>query len=311
MNSSGTPKPQPSFWKRQAREFLADFKFIGRAFVVISTFAFIYAISSVITLMVNQEKLIFKAKAGFSENLEIWGTKHIALSLEGGERAHFFAKPGDHGVLIYHYGNAFRADDCLDKLRWLSRHTQLSLFVADYPGYGVTPGEASEETIIALMKRWWTYLEEDHGYSSEQRYVWGHSLGGAIAGIMAGKMGCRGLVLESTFNNMIDMAGSIYPMLPIRWICRHPFRSDEALEQTRFPVLMFHCRDDHVVPVELGQQLFSQLGERAHWVDFEKGGHNQIYRLHGNDMAKQLVSFFPEIGASYNVKLGLPNQRSP
>jgi pimeloyl-ACP methyl ester carboxylesterase len=261
--------------------------------------------------MINQEKLIFKPKAGFSESLEIWGTKHHALSLEGGERAHFFEKTGDHGILIYHYGNAFSADDCLDKLRWLSKHTKLSLFVADYPGYGNNPGEAGQDAIIRLMEHWWTFLEKNHGYKSEQRYVWGHSLGGAIAGIMAGKMGCKGLILESTFNNMIDMAGSIYPMLPIDWICRHPFECDQALEQTRFPILMFHCRDDNVVPIELGKKLFSHLGNRAHWVAFEKGGHNQTYRSHGVDMAKQLVSFFPETSPIHEIDFGLRNQDAP
>lgn len=42
------------------------------------------------------------------------------------------------------------------------------------------------------------------------------------------------------------------------------------------PVLLQHCRDDEVVPVENGEELKNQLrgwGMRVQWQDFETGGH--------------------------------------
>lgn len=255
----------------------------------------LFGLSSILMLVVNQEKLMFKPKTGFTEQLDIWNTQHHALQLDSGERAHFFKKKDDRGVLIYNYGNASNADHSLERLRWFSEHLNLSIFVADYPGYGQNPGEPGEASIRTLMKRWWQVFEKEHGYSAEHRYVWGHSLGGAVASLSAGEMGCAGLILESTFNNMLDMAGSKYPFLPMSWICRHPFRSDLALASADFPIVMFHSKDDSVVPIELGRRLRDSLSAEVTWMEFNEGGHHHLTEPHGKDMLAKLRTLFPDV----------------
>ena len=265
--------------------------------IVISLIAVLYS-STLLMLFVHQEKFIFKPKKSFSQELSIWGTKNHHLQndywKDGKAHAHLFTKEDSPFLLVYFYGNASNIDTSLDKLRWLSQFVNASLFVADYPGYGETAGEPGQDEIAELMSIWDHTLTEQWNFPPEQRLVWGHSLGGAVAAQFAAKHGAQGLVLENTFNNMIDMAGEVYPFMPIRWICRHPFESDRALMNWTSPILIFHSEEDYVVPIELGSRLKKALpAKTSHWQSTH-GRHNQSYQESQSVYISSFQSIFPK-----------------
>ena len=284
------------FLKRQWTEALADFKFLARTMIIVFSLMAVLYSSTLLMLLIHQEKFIFKPKKSFSSEISIWGTKdhHIQLPWKDGQaHAHLFLRENSSRSLIYFYGNASNIDTSIEKCRWLSQFVDASIFVADYPGYGQTTGEPGQKDIADLMEVWDRELTNQWNLPAQQRLIWGHSLGGAVASQFAAKHGAFGLILENTFNSMIDMAGEAYPFMPIRMVCRHPFDSDLALKNWNKPTLIYHSEDDHVVPIELGIRLKESLPPGSgHWV-VTRGRHNQSYQESQSRYTSTFRSVFP------------------
>jgi uncharacterized protein len=290
---------QPPFWKRQLLEFLADLRFLGRAMLVILSLMAILYLSTLVMIAVQQERLIFKNRPGFSESMQIWGYQDIPLSLpwqNGVLRAHLFKKDPSDRLVIFFYGNGDNAESCLERLRWMAAKCKASLFVADYSGYGGSTGQPGQAEFAQGYHLWSQLLTDQYGYDSSKRLLWGHSLGGAVAAQFAKSEGAEGLILEATFNNMIDMAGEVYPFMPLTWLCRHPFKTDEVLKHWDKPILIFHSPNDHVIPYDLGQKLYHELLPSCPKVKFFQieGGHNSGTLENSEFIREQIAKSFPD-----------------
>ena len=78
----------------------------------------------------------------------------------------------------------------------------------------------------------------------------GESIGGAVAVNLAARDGARALVLESTFNNLPDVAAYHFPWLPVRWIMRTRLDSAAVIGQYQGPLFQSHGDADTIVPLE-------------------------------------------------------------
>lgn len=290
------PAPQRTWkgWLRgQGVEMIKDLRFLGRGFIILcSLFAFLY-LGSVLTLLVNQERLIFKPQPGYPKELPTLNRERIQWTLPtklGPARGVLWKQPDDPRCLIYLYGNADNIESSLPKIEWISSRFKGSIFMADYPGYGENPGESGQREIQDLLLQWVERLEAQ-GFKASQRYLWGHSLGGGTASQLAAEVGSRGLILEATFTSLVDMAAESYPGVPIRWICRHPFDSVEALKDKALDVMVIHSVADGVVPFRLGQTLAQELGEEVVKVE---GGHSESHLESSLTYTKALMGRWPE-----------------
>src|SRR5690606_32455120 len=99
-----------------------------------------------------------------------------------------------------------------------------------------------------------------------KRFVYGHSLGGAIATQLAAETNIdfAGLILESTFTNVRDMiAASNYRDIPgLRWVVTQNFDSLSRIQNIKQPVLFIHGDADRVVPPEMSEQLYAAAAKR-------------------------------------------------
>ncbi|MCX6830865.1 MAG: alpha/beta hydrolase, partial [candidate division Zixibacteria bacterium] len=82
-----------------------------------------------------------------------------------------------------------------------------------------------------------------------------------------------GIILESTFNRMVDVGRKAFPYLPISFLLRERYDSEEIIRSLDKPVLVIHSPDDEVIPFELGRRLYgAAIGEKS-FVEI-KGSHN-------------------------------------
>jgi hypothetical protein len=282
MTKLGVPTSWIRNFRNQGKEFLKDLHFFWRAALVMVALIFFLYAGTFLMLIFSQEEIIFRPRSGFRENLRVLGMDHRPMELDwagGKAKAMLWEKIGSPGVLIFCYGNASNVEASHDRVGWLAEKVRLNIFVADYPGYGETPGEPSEDSIVELMGLWLKQLEIELKLGADKRIFWGHSLGGAVASQLVQKHGAAGLILENTFNNMEDMGGVVYPLMPLGWVLRHPFASDAALKDWKGPILQFHSAADGVVPFMLGKRLSETLAERGPYVWVETGGgHNNGYQ---------------------------------
>jgi len=150
------------------------------------------------------------------------------------------------------------------------------VLVVDYRGYAESyenekPSEAKvyEDALAAL-----NYLKDK--VPSNKIFIYGHSLGGAVAIELATRNeaeGTAGLIVESTFTSIMDMSSLKYNgllrLLPLDLLLTERFDSLSKIESIKRPVLFIHGKEDSKVPYEMSQALCDKAGELAtlHLVD--------------------------------------------
>ena len=107
-------------------------------------------------------------------------------------------------------GNITHRDDRLLTLRRLG----FSVLMLDYRGYGRSEGSPSEKGVLLDARAARAWLAQRAGVAEQEIVLWGESLGGGVAVDLAAKDGARGLILESTFTSLPDMAAHHYRWLP-------------------------------------------------------------------------------------------------
>lgn len=141
-----------------------------------------------------------------------------------------------------------------DALERVSPGRSLSVYILEYPGYGRRPGSPTQPNLTAAALAAFEALPAN----GKRTYLLGESLGCAVAAQVARVRSERvgGVVLVSPFNRLADVAAYHYPWLPVRWLVRDPWTSDEALRGYAGPVAIVAAEKDSVVPAKFAQRLY-------------------------------------------------------
>ena len=207
-----------------------------------------------------------------------------------GERVHGWYVPAPDAtltVLMFH-GNGGNISHRLQTLALLY-DIGVNTLIIDYRGYGRSEGRPGEQATYHDALAAWQYLL-DRGLSPEEIVLFGRSLGGAVAVWLAARVAPRGLILESTFTSVIDMAKYHYPFLPVKLLAKFKYDSLALVDEIKSPVLALHSPDDEIVPYELGVRLYQALPVEKSFVDM-KGGHNDGFYVSGDGYVNSLWNF--------------------
>lgn len=180
---------------------------------------------------------------------------------------------GRGAVLICH-GNGGNISHMIGKAEMWHR-AGWSVLLFDYRGYGRSGGSVSETGLYADADAAWDWLTASRHVPPEKIVLHGFSMGGAVAAHLAQGKGAAaaGLVLESSFFSVPDVAARHYPYLPVRLLLRYRFPTGEFLKGVHMPVAVLHSPADEVVPYENGQRLFAAAAEPKRFIE-TRGGHN-------------------------------------
>jgi fermentation-respiration switch protein FrsA (DUF1100 family) len=160
----------------------------------------------------------------------------------------------------------------------------------DYRGYGRSTGKPDEEGTYRDARAARRALNEESG-DAPTIYL-GESLGGAVALQLALESPPAGLVLQSTFTSVRDMAGEHYSFLP-RAAVPDAYPSKERIAHLRAPLLIVHGERDEIVPVEHGRALYEAAPEPKALMLIPNVGHNDFIPGAGRDFA-QIVADWVE-----------------
>lgn len=214
--------------------------------------ALIYALI-VLLLFVFQQRLVFFPTTGdYSTTPDFidlsW--RDVSLTTDDGVRiaAWFVDGPDDDApVVLFFHGNAGDMSHRLGTLSALHELGAATLMI-DYRGYGRSGGSPDEGGLYRDALAAWQWLTDDAGYDAERIVLFGRSLGGPVAAWLAARHNPAGLVLESAFTSVPDLAAHHYPWLPARWLTRYDFDTEAAIARSDSPVLIAHSPDDEIVP---------------------------------------------------------------
>jgi len=208
---------------------------------------------------------------------EVWLT--VAGDADGArERVHGWWIPGPDATaptLLYLHGARRNLSDNLFRIQRFQR-MGFAVLAIDYRGFGRSDGELpSEAQAYEDAQAAWQHLrllEPD----PRRRFAYGHSLGGAVAIELATRNDdIAGLIVESTFTSMADMAEAMgYANLPIALVLTQRFDSMGKIRTVRAPVLFVHGTSDRFVPAEMSERLYAAAPEPKRLLLVDGGNHS-------------------------------------
>ena len=192
------------------------------------------------------------------------GTPLVGLLLDRGKRS----------TVLYLHGNAEHAARMGPWISQLADVLDANVMAAEFRGYAddLTPGE---DAVITDCEAARGYLCKRYGIRPDQIVLYGRSLGGGCAVALAATGGARVLVLERTFDRLVDVGAKKYPFLPVRFLMRNPYDSVQRIQNYDGPLVQIHGTSDTLIPIEHGKNLFDAAPTPdKSWIPVPDLGHN-------------------------------------
>jgi alpha-beta hydrolase superfamily lysophospholipase len=203
---------------------------------------------------------------------DVW----IDMPEHDGARLHGLWLPSpaaDAPVLLYLHGARWNVAGSSPRIRRLNE-LGFSVLAIDYRGFGKSSaGLPSEESAAEDARAAWDWLGR-HA-PGRPRYIFGHSLGGAIAIDLARSVQDEaGVMVEATFTSIPDVVSSF------RWGW----------------LLVVHGSADPLIPAALGRQLFEAASEPKRFVLIEGGNHH-------NTQSRAMDQYRQALGELFGLRL--------
>jgi len=227
-------------------------------------------------MYLQQPRMIFLPSRALDATPADWGLnyqdEHFAADDGTALHGWFIPNPGARRVLLFLHGNAGNISHRGDSVR-IFHSLGLAVFIFDYRGYGQSGGSPSEEGLYLDATAAWRHLTEVRGIAPQDIFIFGRSLGGAVAAQLASQVDAGGVILESSFSSARDAARALFPVLSRLIVLRYRFDAARALSQTRSPVMVLHSPDDEIMPAWLGRRLYAAAPQPKRFVEL-RGDHN-------------------------------------
>ncbi len=271
---------------------------------VVQRIAVLLAVAYVIVaavLFFAQRRLIFFPTHDVSLDPGYFHVKYEDVFIDvpdaGGGKLHAWWAPAERpearAVILFH-GNA-------ETVAGQAKQTQrfhdlgLSALVVEYRGYGRSSGGfPSEASVYADAEAGWNYLVQQRGLAPGNIFIFGHSLGGAVAMDLASRHpGAAGVILESTLTSVKDVGGRlpVFRVLPLGLLVTQRFDSLGKARRLKVPALVIHGDADPVIPYAVGRDLYSAIASRKRFVSIPGGDHDHIGEIGGAAYLEALRQF--------------------
>ncbi|MCL2928741.1 MAG: alpha/beta fold hydrolase [Trichodesmium sp. St16_bin4-tuft] len=180
-----------------------------------------------------------------------------------------------------------------------------SVFMIDYRGYGNSTGRfPTEATVYEDASIAWNYLTQEKGFSPKEIFIYGYSLGGAIAvNLCLQQPKAAGLIAESCFTCIKDMAKYRYKIqiFPLKLLITQKFDFINKVKSIKVPVLFIHGMKDQVIPITMSERLFAAAPEPKKLLLMPNAGHNNLAQVDSDRYLKTLQEFFTNHLIKYRV----------
>jgi fermentation-respiration switch protein FrsA (DUF1100 family) len=222
------------------------------------------------------------AAAGFPD------AEEQVLSTTDGEKVivwHVPARPR-HPVILYFHGNGDFLAGFFGRFRGLIADGT-GIVALSYRGYAGSSGSPSEQGLLRDAAA--AYAFTSARYSTDRIVAWGFSLGTGVAVALAAEHPVGKLILEAPYTSAADVAASAFRFVPIRWLMRDRFYSDQRIARVTAPLLVMHGARDSTIAILFGERLFELAREPKQFVRFAEAGHNDLDAYGAIEAVRQFI----------------------
>jgi len=184
---------------------------------------------------------------------------------------------------------------------------EVHVLLVEYPGYGICPGQCSEEAIWQAAQAAFRFATETLNWPTEDVIIMGRSLGAAVAMRLACSYACHGLILVAPFLSLVEAVsqyiGKFAPMFVGNAFCNKDF-----MVKVHMPTLVIHGLNDRLVACTQGQQLWEMCPHKKKlFVCPEQMSHNSDLLSNADFLIRPMLRFFALPDYSF-VDIEIPSE---
>jgi uncharacterized protein len=200
------------------------------------------------------------------------GAEELSLRAEDGTALYGWhvRAPESRGVVVWFEGNGGSVGMRGDEFARLAADGW-DVVQVNYRGYPGSAGEPSEEGLRKDARAAWTYATQ-----FGRPWIYGKSLGGAVAIGLAAEVDARALIVESTFESAVRVGTELMPWVPVRVFMKNRLDSAALAPRVRAPTLLLHGEADEMISVRHAHDLVGAF-PNARLVTFPGGMHNDTF----------------------------------
>ena len=206
-------------------------------------------------------------------------------------------------LLLYLHGARWNVRGSAFRMRRM-HELGFAVLGIDYRGFGQsTDTLPSESFAYEDARAAWHWLGAQH--PGLARYIFGHSLGAAIAVQLASVVDDEdGLLVEGSFTSVPDVVSSFrYGWLPVGPLITQRFDAASRIDKVGSPLLVVHGAQDTLIPPELGRSLYEQAKDPKRFVLVENGSHHNTNSI-GQAQYREAIRDLFGIGAAVTISRG-------
>jgi hypothetical protein len=216
----------------------------------------------------------------------------LFLATDDGERLHAWwvaASGSPRGHILFCHGNAGNIASRGAYARILSA-AGFDVLLFDYRGYGRSSGRPTETGTYRDARAALARLRDRSGVRPERTLYLGESLGAAVALELALEAPPAGVILQSAFTSVRDMAREVLPLVP-RTVVPDAYPSLRLIPRLASPLLVLHGEHDDIVPVAHGRALFAAARSPKRLEVLARAGHNDLLTLAADEWIAAILAW--------------------
>ncbi|HEY9657920.1 MAG TPA: alpha/beta hydrolase [Allocoleopsis sp.] len=265
-------------------------------------------LAALLFLYLRQTRLIFLPSAQIEATPAEVGLVYQEVSLpvrhDFTQKLHGWWIPAtgqEVGVLLYLHGNGLNISANVAHAHRFHK-LGLSVLLMDYRGYGKSVGGfPTEAKVYEDAQLMWNYLTQTRKIPADRIFIYGHSLGGAIAiDLAVHHPNAPGVIVDGSFTSMADMArlNPLFSRFPINFVLTQRFNSIRKVRALQMPVLFIHGTADDRVPSFMSQALYVAAPEPKFLYLVPQAGHNDVAEVAGDEYLQTTQQFIRQAIAS-------------
>ena len=215
---------------------------------------------------------------------------HFLQTSDGVKISTFFLpREGADKTFLYFHGNAGNASHRLPVALELWG-LNANVLLVDYRGYGLSQGSPSEKGIYVDAETALQFLVNNIGVAVEEIFLFGRSIGSAVAVELAQHDTFAGVILISPLSSGKDVSANTGLGLASLLI-GNPFNSKAKLHNLTSPLLILHGENDEILPIEMGLELRDISPVPTKFIRIPNAGHNDIIQINPESFYSYIRAF--------------------
>jgi len=207
----------------------------------------------------------------------------------------FVPHAGAKTTILWLHGNGGNIGHRVGRIHRFHHALRANILIIDYRGYGRSGGRVSEKGTYLDAVAAYDYLLSRRDVDPARIVPFGSSLGAGVAVELSLRRKVQGVILESPFASIREMARVAVPWLPVGWLITTRYDNLSKIGRLNIPILILHGDRDGTVPFAQGRKLFEAAREPKRFYTISGADHNNTDIVGGESYLQALSQFIEQL----------------